>query len=246
MKRNITLLSLIIIFPCNAFLITFYFFIFKGFFKDPQEWVVPSNILQDLVLFLRGSEIAYIPVLLGTGAGFTILSWFLVSFFGGRIQQKDRMEGTTATIPKKAKKEKKGALSENLTDKSLQRASLQTLVVLQRNGRLIDFLKENLGEYDDAQIGAAVRSIHSGCKETVEKYIDLKPIFKGKEEGSEVTIDRGFDSKAIQLTGKIKGDPPFKGILRHRGWRAVKIQIPQLTSRVEENNVLAPAEVEIV
>lgn len=243
MKKTITLRALMIIFPCNAFLIAFYFFIFKGFFIDAQEWVVPSNILQYLVHFLRGSEIAYIPVLLGTGAGVTILSWFLVSLFGSRILQTDHIEGTTATTPKK---EKKGTLSESLTDKSLQRASLQTLVVLQRNGKLIDFLQENLSEYDDAQIGAAVRSIHSGCKETVEKYINLKPIFKDNEEGSEVTIDPGFDSKAIQLTGKIKGNPPFKGILRHRGWRAVKIQIPQLTSQGEENNVLAPAEVEII
>ncbi len=136
-------------------------------------------------------------------------------------------------------------MSENLSSKNLQNASLQTLVVLQRKGRLIDFLQENLSEYDDAQIGAAVRSIHSGCKETLSKYIDLKPIFKD-EEGKEVTVDEGFDSRAIQLTGNVKGNPPFKGILRHRGWRAVKVQVPQLTSQEEGNNVLAPAEIEIL
>jgi hypothetical protein len=136
-------------------------------------------------------------------------------------------------------------LSDNLSAKYLQNASLQTLVVLQRKGRLVDFLQENLSEYDDAQIGAAVRSIHSGCKETLSKYIDLKPIFTD-EEGKEVTVDQGFDSRAIQLTGNVKGNPPFKGILRHRGWRAVKVQIPQLTSQEEGNNILAPAEIEIL
>ncbi|MCR4290892.1 MAG: DUF2760 domain-containing protein [Candidatus Scalindua sp.] len=194
---------------------------------------------------MRNSETGYIPVLLGTGAGFTILSWYLVSLFGSRLIQTDQIKRTTVTTPKVSKKEEKRSLSENLSSKNLQNASLQTLVVLQRKGRLIDFLQENLSEYDDAQIGAAVRSIHSGCKETLSKYIDLKPIFED-EEGKEVTVDEGFDSRAIQLTGNVKGNPPFKGILRHRGWRAVKVQVPQLTSQEEGNNILAPAEIEIL
>jgi hypothetical protein len=226
-------------------LITFYFLLFSSFAKETQQWVVPSNLFQDLIHFLRNSKTGYIPVLLGTGAGFTILSWYLVSLFGSRLIQTDQRKMATATTPKVIKKEEKRSLSENLSSKHLQNASLQTLVVLQRKGRLIDFLQENLSEYDDAQIGAAVRSIHSGCKETLSKYIDLKPIFKD-EEGKEVTVDEGFDSRAIQLTGNVKGNPPFNGILRHRGWRAVKVQIPQLTSQEEGNNILAPAEIEIL
>jgi hypothetical protein len=244
MNRSLTIRSLIIIFPCNVFLIAFYFLLFTSFAKETQQWVVPSNMFQYLIHFLRNSKTGYIPVLLGTGAGFTILSWYLVSLFGSRLIQSDQGKRITETTSKVSKKEKKHSLSENLSSKHLQNASLQTLVVLQRNGRLIDFLQENLSEYDDAQIGAAVRSIHSGCKETLSKYIDLKPIFKD-EEGKEVTVDEGFDSRAIQLTGNVKGNPPFKGILRHRGWRAVKVQVPQLTSQEEGNNVLAPAEIEI-
>ena len=245
MNRSLTIRSLIIIFPCNALLITFYFLLFSSFAKETQQWVVPSNLFQDLIHFLRNSKTGYIPVLLGTGAGFTILSWYLVSLFGSRLIQTDQRKMATATTPKVIKKEEKRSLSENLSSKHLQNASLQTLVVLQRKGRLIDFLQENLSEYDDAQLGAAVRSIHSGCKETLSKYIDLKPIFKD-EEGKEVTVDEGFDSRAIQLTGNVKGNPPFNGILRHRGWRAVKVQIPQLTSQEEGNNILAPAEIEIL
>ncbi|WP_096896076.1 DUF2760 domain-containing protein [Candidatus Scalindua japonica] len=245
MNKSLTIRSLIIIFPCNAFLIAFYFLLFSSFAKETQQWVVPSNLYQSLIHFLRNSETGYIPVLLGTGAGLTILSWYLVSLFGSRLVQRDQRIGLAEAMPKVSKKEKKGSLSDNLSAKNLQNASLQTLVVLQRKGRLIDFLQENLSEYDDTQIGAAVRSIHSGCKETLSKYIDIKPIFKD-EEGNEVTVDRGFDSRAIQLTGNVKGNPPFKGILRHRGWRAVKVQIPQLTSQEEGNNVLAPAEIEIL
>ncbi|MBT3877999.1 MAG: DUF2760 domain-containing protein [Candidatus Scalindua sp.] len=245
MNRSLTIRSLIIIFPCNAFLIAFYFLLFSSFAKGTQQWVVPSNLYQYLIHFLRNSETGYIPVLIGTGVGFTILSWYLVSLLGGRLIQNGQRKGTAEITPKVSKKEKKDSLSDNLSAKYLQNASLQTLVVLQRKGRLVDFLQENLSEYDDAQIGAAVRSIHSGCKETLSKYIDLKPIFKD-EEGKEVTVDQGFDSRAIQLTGNVKGNPPFKGILRHRGWRAVKVQIPQLTSQEEGNNVLAPAEIEIL
>ncbi len=245
MNRSFLIRSLIVIFPCNAFLIAFYFCIFNSFSKKTQQWVVPSNLYQDLIHFLRNSETGYVYVLIGTGAGFTILSWYLVTLFGGKLVQKDQSKSVTETTPKVSKKEKKGSLSDNLSAKYLQNASLQTLVVLQRKGRLIDFLQENLSEYDDAQIGATVRSIHAGCKETLSKYVDIKPVFKDDEEGKEVTVNQGFDSRAIQLSGNVKGNPPFKGILKHRGWRAVKVQIPQLTSQEEGNNVLAPAEVEI-
>ncbi len=244
MNRSLTIRSLIVIFPCNAFLIAFYFLIFSSFFKDNQQWVVPANLLQDLIHFLRNSKTGYIYVLIGTGAGFTILSWYLVSLFGSRLLQKDQSMSAKVTTPKVSKKDKKDSLSDNLSANYLQNASLQTLVVLQRKGRLIDFLQENLSDYDDAQIGAAVRSVHAGCKETLSKYVDLKPVFK-EDEGNEVTINQGFDAKAIQLSGNVKGNPPFKGILKHRGWRAVKVQIPQLTSQEEGNNILAPAEVEI-
>lgn len=121
-------------------------------------------------------------------------------------------------------------------------SALQLLGLFQRKGRLVDFLQEDLNLYDDAQIGAAVRGVHQGCRAVLTDHVRLRPVLDG-EEGSLVTVPRGFDPAEIQLTGDVKGEPPFKGILRHRGWRIERIDLPLKTSA--EVGVVAPAEVEI-
>ena len=122
-------------------------------------------------------------------------------------------------------------------------AALQMLAILQREGRLIDFLQEDLSLYEDEQIGAAVRSVHAGCKQGIESHVTLEPVVKD-DEGSTITIPAGFDASAIRLTGNVSGNPPFKGVVRHRGWRAAKVDLPQLTSNANAQ-VVAAAEVEV-
>jgi hypothetical protein len=124
-----------------------------------------------------------------------------------------------------------------------RRHLLHLLSVLQREGRLMDFLSENLEEYDDDQIGAAVRSIHENCKKSMSKYLTSEAIIK-ESEGEDITILPGFDPAAIKLTGNVTGDPPFKGIVRHRGWKVSKIEMPVLSGGYDPN-ILSPAEVEI-
>ncbi len=246
MKRSITVQSAIIIFLCNAFLVALYFFLMKYIFKGISEWSDPYPTVQRLTYIMRNPEQTSIIVLFSAGAGLTIISWVLVWIFGNRVIMRNMGPGGKPAV-KVAKTQKKGR-KELVTDSTFtpspQRASLQMLIILQRKGRLLDFLEEDLGQFDDAQIGAAVRNIHSGCKESLSEYIDLEPIFK-EEEGKEVSIPKGFDSKAIQLTGNVKGEPPFQGIIRHRGWRASRVKLPQLTAKEDKDNVLAPAEIEI-
>lgn len=122
-------------------------------------------------------------------------------------------------------------------------AALQLLAILQREGRLIDFLQEDLSLYEDDQIGAAVRSVHAGCKQGLEAHIKLEPVVSD-EEGSTITVPAGFDAHAIRLTGQVAGDPPFKGVVRHRGWRAAKVELPQITNQANAQ-VVAAAEVEV-
>ena len=93
------------------------------------------------------------------------------------------------------------------------------LAILQRQGRLIDFLQEDLAPFEDAQIGAAVRSVHAGCKQALDEHIQLEAIYP-EAEGSVVSVPSGFDAYAIRLSGNVSGEPPFTGTLRHRGWRA--------------------------
>jgi hypothetical protein len=124
-----------------------------------------------------------------------------------------------------------------------QRLFLHLLSVFQREGRLVDFFSENLEHYQDEQVGAAVRSIHESCKKTLDKYITMGAVIDA-DEGEEVTVDVGFDPAVIKLTGNITGDPPFKGILHHRGWRAETFSLPTLSESADPKNI-APAEVEI-
>jgi hypothetical protein len=124
-----------------------------------------------------------------------------------------------------------------------QRRALHLLCLLQREGRLVDFLEEDLKSYDDAQIGAAVRSIQETCQKSLNDYLDLKAVID-QEEGEAVTIQAGFDANAIKLTGNITGEPPFKGMLQHRGWQISNFSLPAL-SGTQNPNIVAPAEVEI-
>ncbi len=122
-------------------------------------------------------------------------------------------------------------------------AIVQTLGLLQREGRLIDFLQEDIEPYDDAQIGAAVREVHRGCRAALKEVFGLSPVLKAAE-GSQVEIEEDFDPTRIKLIGNIQGNPPFKGTLRHCGWKFTEVHLPEWTAK-EKTDVLAPAEVEI-
>ncbi|NNF98033.1 MAG: DUF2760 domain-containing protein [Desulfobacteraceae bacterium] len=124
------------------------------------------------------------------------------------------------------------------------RMFLHLLSVLQRDGRLVDFLAEDLSDYDDAQIGSAVRNIHENCKKTLHKYVRPGAVID-KSEGEEVEIETGYDQRAIKLTGNVSGEPPFNGILRHHGWQAAHTEIPRL-SDIRNPRIISPAEVEII
>src|SRR5262245_56035132 len=92
--------------------------------------------------------------------------------------------------------------------------ALAMLGLLQREGRLIDFLLETIDDYDDASIGAAVRDIHRGCRKVLREHLELEAVMPGEEDEA-VDVPRGFDPGEIRLVGDVSGDPPFHGVLRH-------------------------------
>ena len=120
--------------------------------------------------------------------------------------------------------------------------ALRLLGLLQQEGRLIDFLEEDIEPYTDAQVGAAVRAIHGGCRKALHQRMQIERIY-GEEDGSAVEIDRGFDAGTVRLTGNVRGAPPFRGVLQHGGWRALNVSLPK--SAGIDPAVLAPAEVEV-
>ena len=127
--------------------------------------------------------------------------------------------------------------------KAFEERAVQMLSILQKNGRLIDFLKEDIAGYDDSQIGRAVRDIHKGCRETLEEHVRIEPVMK-ESEGTIVSVNKGFDPSAIRLTGNVVGDPPFRGTIRHSGWRATATSLPPIPES-RDASIIEPAEVEI-
>jgi hypothetical protein len=117
------------------------------------------------------------------------------------------------------------------------------LALMQREGRLIDFLLENVDGADNETLGAGVRTIHQACQKVLKEHLDMEPVLKGEEKSS-VTVPTGFDPSAIRLTGNVTGSPPFTGTLEHHGWRVTKIKIAK-PSEGQDAFILAPAEVEL-
>ncbi len=124
-----------------------------------------------------------------------------------------------------------------------RRAALQLLAALQREGRLVDFVEEDLAGYPDATVGAAARAVHAGCKKAIGEYFRLEPVLR-EPEGATVEVRSGFDPAAVRLTGNVVGAPPFKGALRHHGWRAQDVKLPQASDGIDPA-IVAPAEVEL-
>ena len=121
--------------------------------------------------------------------------------------------------------------------------ALALLALLQREGRLVDFLREPLDGFSDADIGAASRDVHRGCRKVLEQHLSFEPVMPGAEE-EKVSVPKGFDPAEIRLIGEAKGEPPFRGTLRHHGWRVVDAKLPTLAEGIDRN-VIAPAEVEL-
>ena len=121
--------------------------------------------------------------------------------------------------------------------------AVQMLALLQRDGRLIDFLAEDVAPYPDTQLGAAVRTVHESCRQVLERYVKLEPVITS-EEDQLVTVQAGFDPASIKVIGNVTGKPPLQGLLRHHGWRATQVNLPSLPEGTGRS-VVAPAEVEI-
>jgi hypothetical protein len=122
-------------------------------------------------------------------------------------------------------------------------SALQLLSLLQQNGRLIDFLQEDITAYSDQEVGAAARLVHQGCRQILEEYLAIRPV-REESEGVRVTLHAGFDASQVRLTGNLVGEAPFTGTLIHRGWRATQVRLPQVAAG-HDLKILTAAEVEL-
>lgn len=122
--------------------------------------------------------------------------------------------------------------------------ALLLLGLMQREGRLVDFLQQDIASFDDADVGAAARVIHDGCRKILGSRFALEPI-RAEAEGKTLELDAGFDAHAIKLTGNVSGSgKAVKGTLKHKGWRAKKAELPEPT-KGHDGRIVCQAEVEL-
>jgi hypothetical protein len=120
--------------------------------------------------------------------------------------------------------------------------ALQFLGILQRDSRLVDFLMEDISSYSDDQVGAAVRELHDQCRDAVARYVKLQPVIDGVEGTFAKAPSK--DPNVVKFIGNVPAKTPDGGTLRHKGWRAAKIDLPALAAQ-QDATILAPAEIEI-
>ena len=252
--KKYSLLSLFSLLVClGALAGTFYYFADQLLFVMSSQIEQIINIrvkpeitvtLTEIHRLLKDTREYFMPLVINLFVLTALITWLLI-----RMSISSAMKSTEKLqdIPEKKDKQKNLAQikqtkqSKKLEDKT---RSLLVLSLLQREGRFIDFLEEKLGDYSDEQIGSAVRNIHENCQKVIQKYLGPKSVMD-QQEGDEVTIAPGFDPGLIKLIGNVSGEPPFKGILRHKGWRASKYEMPSISS-VRNPEIIAPAEVEIL
>ena len=122
-------------------------------------------------------------------------------------------------------------------------SALVLLAAFQREGRLVDFLQQEVAGFSDEEIGAAARVVHGGCRKAFRQFFDMSPAIQGTE-GAPMTVPDGFNAQRIRLTGNVTGNPPFKGTLKHHGWMATEVRMPSISDTLDPR-VIAPAEVEL-
>jgi hypothetical protein len=120
--------------------------------------------------------------------------------------------------------------------------ALQILGILQRDSRLVDFLMEDITSYSDDQVGAAVRELHDQCRDSIGRYVTLQPVVDGVE--GTFTKTPSTDPNVVKFVGNVPAKPPSGGILRHKGWRAAKVDLPAIAGK-QDPSVIAPAEIEV-
>lgn len=122
-------------------------------------------------------------------------------------------------------------------------SAYQLLSILQSEARFIDFISEDLTGFSDQQIGGAARVVQEGAKKAINKYFSLEPV-RSEAEESQITLPAGFNPAEVRLTGKVLGEPPFKGVLVHKGWKVNNSQLPKMTEG-HDAKILAAAEIEL-
>jgi hypothetical protein len=198
------------------------------------------NIPPVSATLIKLSEVFFttiVPLSVAVYTAFTVLLWVTLKAF---------INNSVSTVPdaqSSPEEQKSDAQLKILQDKRDKRLFLHLFSILQKEGRLMDFFAEDLEQFEDDQIGAAVRTIHENCKKALYKYLSPESVIDSNE-GEAIEVKENFNTEEIKLVGNVAGNPPFKGVLRHKGWKTKDFDLPVL-AKTDNPLVIAPGEVEV-
>jgi hypothetical protein len=127
------------------------------------------------------------------------------------------------------------------TEPSATTGALQLLALLQREGRFVDFIQQDVAAFGDADVGAAARVVHEGCRRALRGHARVVSV-RSEAEGSSLVLESA--SPDVKLVGNVAGSAPYRGVLRHRGWRVEELTLPTLLG-AHDPKLVAAAELEL-
>jgi hypothetical protein len=177
---------------------------------------------------------AFQPYLSGAALALGIIA--LITILAGRGPEADTGSATAEAARPAAVETRAGQADAEI---------LSFLAILQARGRLVDFLMDDINAHDDAQVGAAARVVHAGCKAVLQEHLRICPV-REESEGSTVQVAAGYAADEYRLLGRISGPAPFSGVLVHHGWKTDAVNLPRIVrSSTDRLPAIAPAEVEL-
>ena len=117
------------------------------------------------------------------------------------------------------------------------------LSLFQKQGRLVDFLQQDIASFSNAEVGEAARVVHDGCARILGDYFKMEAI-RTEEEGALVSVDADYNLSEITLTGNLRGSAPYRGELLHHGWK-ISDQHPPEQLDPKARFIVQPAEIEV-
>lgn len=119
-------------------------------------------------------------------------------------------------------------------------SAITLLSALQREARLVDLVREDLGQYSDAQVGAAARPCLQHCAAVLERWFAPEPVVSAAD-GEIVEVPPDAPPTRFQWIGEGSAS---SGKVLHHGWQAGKVELPQWTGPETDVRVIAPAQVQ--
>jgi hypothetical protein len=179
------------------------------------------------------------------------VSWFRIVFdgaFAGRVLALREKSGNaeagieTSAAGAEARAEPRPARQDRAAAEPDLAPARMLLRLFQRDGRFVDFLQQDITSFADADVGAAARVVHEGCRRVLRSHAKVSHV-RTEAEGTKLTLD-ATAAEQVKLVGQVSGKPPYAGVLRHAGWRIDDFSLPVSVGE-RDAALLAEPEVEL-